>query len=53
MSYKEMKRPVHHADSEEKYTGFLQFALDLVERPHLLLPKTACYLISGAVDVTL
>lgn len=53
MSYKEMKGPLCYADSKEKNIGFLQFVLILMERPHLLLHNTACYLMSNATDTTL
>lgn len=35
-----MKESLNHADAKEKLTGFLQFVLDLTEKPHLVLHKT-------------
>jgi hypothetical protein len=53
MGYKEVKGPLNHTDSKEKLAGFQPFVLDLTEMPHLLLHNAACYLITGATDITL
>lgn len=53
MNYKETKGLLNHSDSEEKHSAFVQFVLDLVENPDLLLHNTGCFLITGAIDITL
>lgn len=52
MGYKEVKGPLNHSDSEETVLVFVQFALDLAEKPDLLLHSIGCSWMTGAIGIT-
>ena len=52
MGYKEVKGPLNDSDSEESVLVFVQFVLDLAEKPDLFLHSIGCSQMTGAIGIT-